>query len=130
MSLVCSWNELGMSHVQVSSSPFCTRPFWRIPNNVRAIRANRLKPAIRNFLPPPPRSTIRKKRGSVREPRNDSRESGDSRESANRFARIGPSKVLYWINSSLRFELVFSSSGGRLGAYAYKQQASTCDGGL
>ena len=31
MSLVCSWNELGMSYVQVSSSPFCTRPFWRIP---------------------------------------------------------------------------------------------------
>ena len=31
MSLVCSWNELGMSDVQVSSSPFCTRPFWRIP---------------------------------------------------------------------------------------------------
>ena len=31
MSLVCSWNELGMSYVPVSSSPFCTRPFWRIP---------------------------------------------------------------------------------------------------
>ena len=31
-------------------------------------------------------------RGSVREPWNDSRESGDFRESANRFARIGPSK--------------------------------------
>ena len=31
---------------------------------------------------------------SVREPSNDSRESGDSRESANRFARIGPSKFL------------------------------------
>ena len=34
MSLVCSWNELGMSYVQVSSSPFCTRPFWRIPRFV------------------------------------------------------------------------------------------------
>ena len=33
MSLVCSWNELGMSYVQVSSSPFCMRPFWRIPKN-------------------------------------------------------------------------------------------------
>ena len=32
------------------------------------------------------------KRGSVREPRNDLRESSDSSESANRFARIGPSK--------------------------------------
>ena len=35
-------------------------------HNVRAIRANRLEPAIRNFQPP--RSAIRKKRGSVREP--------------------------------------------------------------
>ena len=32
MSLVCSWNEVGMSYVQVFSSPFCTRPFWRMPN--------------------------------------------------------------------------------------------------
>ena len=31
MSLVCSWNELGMSYVPVSSSPFCTRPFWWMP---------------------------------------------------------------------------------------------------
>ena len=31
MSLVCSWNEVGMSYVQVSSSPFCKRPFWRMP---------------------------------------------------------------------------------------------------
>ena len=31
MYLVCSWNEVGMSYVQVSSSPFCTRPFWRMP---------------------------------------------------------------------------------------------------
>ena len=33
MSLVCSWNEVGMSHVQVSSSPFCARPSWRMPKN-------------------------------------------------------------------------------------------------
>ena len=33
MSLVCSWNEVGMSYVQVSSSPFCTRPFWRMPRS-------------------------------------------------------------------------------------------------
>ena len=32
MSLVCSWNEVGMSYVQVSSNPFCTRPFWRMPS--------------------------------------------------------------------------------------------------
>ena len=32
MSLVCSWNEVSMSHVQVSWSPFCTRPFWRMPS--------------------------------------------------------------------------------------------------
>ena len=32
MSRVCSWNELGMSYVPVSSSPFCTRPFWRMPS--------------------------------------------------------------------------------------------------
>ena len=47
-------------------------------HNVRAIRANRLKPAIRNVLVP--RNAIRKKGGSVQ-------------ESANRFARIGPSKT-------------------------------------
>ena len=29
MSLVCSWNEVGDVLCQVSSSPFCTRPFWR-----------------------------------------------------------------------------------------------------
>ena len=39
------------------------------------------------FLVPAPQ-----KRGSLREPSSDSRESGDVRESANRFARIGPSK--------------------------------------
>ena len=48
------------------------------------------------FLDPSafPESYCRKKslRGSVPEPRNDSRESGDPRESANRFARIGPSE--------------------------------------
>ena len=57
--------------------------------NLQAIRANRLKSPIRNFWPPKRDS---QKRGSVREPWNDSRQSGDSRESANRFARIGPSK--------------------------------------
>ena len=35
-------------------------------HNVRAIRTNRLKPAIRNFLAP--QSAIRKKRGSVWQP--------------------------------------------------------------
>ena len=38
---------------------------------------------------PPERDS---KKGLVREPPGDSQESGDSRESANRFARIGPSK--------------------------------------
>ena len=43
-----------------------------------------------------PRSAIRKRNGisSGTLIRNDSRESGDSRESANRFARIWPSKLL------------------------------------
>ena len=59
-------------------------------HNVRAARANRLEPAIRNCLVP--RNAVRKKGGLVREPWNDSRESGDSRESVNRFARIRPSK--------------------------------------
>ena len=31
MSLVCSWNEVGDVLCQISSSPFCTRPFWRMP---------------------------------------------------------------------------------------------------
>ena len=33
MYLVCSWNEVGDVLCQVSSSPFCTRPFWRMPKN-------------------------------------------------------------------------------------------------
>ena len=56
-------------------------------HSVGVIRANRLKSAIRNFRVS--QSAIRK-RSSVREPCNDSPESGDSRESANRFARSGP----------------------------------------
>ena len=34
MSLVCLWNEVGDILCQVSSSPFCTRPFWRMPSKV------------------------------------------------------------------------------------------------
>ena len=51
MSLVCSWNEVGMSHVQVSSSPFCTRPFWQMPNflNVHA-HSNRLRTRVASYL--------------------------------------------------------------------------------
>ena len=63
------------------------KPYSR---SVRAIRANWLKPAIGNFLVS--RDMIRKGGGSVREPSGDSCESRDSRVSANRFARIGPSK--------------------------------------
>ena len=58
------------------------------PSVESLIRANRPKPAIRNFLNGP-RCDSQKKRGSVREPWNDSRESSDSHESANRLARIG-----------------------------------------
>ena len=53
---------------------------------------------------PPKRNS--QKKGSVREPRwNDSRESGDSCESANRLVRIGPSKpqklmMKFWISGS------------------------------
>ena len=28
---LCSWNEVGDVLCQVSSSPFCTRPFWQMP---------------------------------------------------------------------------------------------------
>ena len=60
-------------------------------HNVRVIRANRLKSAIHNCLLPRKRNS--RKRGSVREPRDDSRESGDLRESENRFTQIVPSKA-------------------------------------
>ena len=84
---------------EVFHPPLSSSPPWR-PLRIGAIRANRfaenpyfqnvrLKPATRNVLVP--RNAIRRKRGSVREPcSHDSRESSDSRESANRFARIGP----------------------------------------
>ena len=54
-------------------------------HNVRAIRANRLKDS--RFSAP---KRDLQKRGSVREPSCASRESSNSYESANRFARIGP----------------------------------------
>ena len=60
---------------------FQKTPFFR--TRVWAIRANRLKLAIRNF------SDLKRdsqKKGSLREPSGDSRESGNSREPANRFA--------------------------------------------
>ena len=60
--------------------------------NARAIRAHRLKPEIRSGLVP--RRAIRKKEDFVRESSGNSPESSDSRESANQFARIGPSKTL------------------------------------
>ena len=37
MSLVCSLNEVGDVLCQVSSSPFCMRPFWRMPSNAQRI---------------------------------------------------------------------------------------------
>ena len=51
-----------------------------------SVRANRLEPAIRNVLVP--RNAIHKKRGFS----SGTLRGGDSRESANRFTRIGPSK--------------------------------------
>ena len=30
-TMVCGWNEVGDVLCQVSSRPFCTRPFWRMP---------------------------------------------------------------------------------------------------
>ena len=63
-------------------SPESIRSKKHYPHNVRAIRANRLKPAIRNVLVP--RNGIRKEGGSVREPSSDSWELPDSRESVNR----------------------------------------------
>ena len=124
----CLWYVVGMNLV-CPMSKFPQAPFARAPSGESRITCERFARIASNlrfaiFYPPPPKRDSQK-RGSVREPQNDSRESGDSRESANRFARIGPSKVLYWINSSLRFELVFSSSGGRLGAYAICIQATS-----
>ena len=79
-------------------------------HNVRAIRANRGKPAIHNFLaPPPPRSAIRKKGVQFGNPqaetirenqairanlRIDSRESGHLSDS--------PLDALKWVWSSLK----------------------------
>ena len=58
-------------------------------HNVQAIRAKFSNLRLASFSAPKRDSQKR-----VREPCNDSRESGDPRESANRFARIGPSKVV------------------------------------
>ena len=58
-------------------------------HHVRAIRANRLQPAIRNFQYS---ETQFAKNGFNPGARDDARESGDSRSSANGFERIGPSK--------------------------------------
>ena len=82
----------GNSRESNRTNRFAKKPLF---SSQRAIRANRLKTAIRNFSPPKCDS---QKRGSVREPRDDSRESSDSRESPNRFARIGPSKeeIPHW----------------------------------
>ena len=46
----CLWYVVGMKLVyQVSSSPFCTRPFWRMPNSL--VRIFRLQPGLeRKFL--------------------------------------------------------------------------------
>ena len=48
--------------------------------------------AIRKVLVPP-ETRFAKKGGSIQEPSSDSHKSPDQRKSANRFARIGPSKV-------------------------------------
>ena len=64
----------------------CKEPYF---HNVKAIRANRLKAAIRNFQPSEARFA---KKGFSSGTLNDSRKPGDSRETANRFAQIGPSK--------------------------------------
>ena len=61
-------------------------------HNVWAIRANSLKTCDLQFLAR--RSAIRTKGAREVQPWNDSRESGYLCESANRFARIGPSKNL------------------------------------
>ena len=61
-------------------------------HNVPAIRANRLKTAILNFQPP--RSAIPKKWIHVQESQDDSRESGNSRESGH--LRLGPFACLGW----------------------------------
>ena len=63
--------------------------------HLRAIRANCLKPAIRNFGP---RIAIRREGVQSGNPETI-RESGDSRESIFRFAWIGPSK--FWATNAL-----------------------------
>ena len=79
----------GDSRELIGANRFAEKPYHS--QNVRAIRANRLKPSIRNFFLPEARFA---KRGSARELSGDSHESPDARESANRFARIGPSKLV------------------------------------
>ena len=43
MYLVCSLNEVGDVLCQVSSSLFCTRPFWRMPTCARNAGLNRIR---------------------------------------------------------------------------------------
>ena len=85
-----------------------------IIHNVQAFRANRLKPAIRSFSVP--QRAIRKKGVQAQEPSSDSRESSDPRESANRFARIGPTKENFWIVWPLLLFLPTRPSRWRFGA--------------
>ena len=91
-------NAVPIVHTKLRKQPIfitCER-FVRITSNLRF-----------TIFSPPKRDSH--KGGSVWGPRNDSRESGDSRESANRFARIGPSKgegqpgvfPLFWERSRL-----------------------------
>ena len=89
-SVSATLNGLAIRNVNRGDS----REFRRkttIIHHVRAIRANRLTPEIRNLYPPPPPEVRFAKKG-VRFRNPSSRESGDSRESASRFARIAPSK--------------------------------------
>ena len=44
MSLVWGWNEVGDVLKQVSSSPFCTRPFWWMPVLAKSLQEREVWP--------------------------------------------------------------------------------------
>ena len=51
--LVCSWNEVGDVLCQVSSSPFCTCPFWRMPTILETGKAAKCRQKVCSSKRPP-----------------------------------------------------------------------------
>ena len=76
----------------------CRRATLTYFHNVRAIRANHLKSAIRTFYPPPPEAQFAKKGFGSGTLKRFARIGRFARIDSNRFARIGPSKS--WTSTS------------------------------